>query len=436
MAKGDKVQKDIIQMSKREIDRLGVIQEVLNKRIRQKEAARMLFLSTRQVRRIIRKVIIHGETAVVHGNRGKPSSRKAPEEFKEQVMETVRKKYYDFGPSFAAEKLEAVDKLPVSRETLRGWMIEGHIWIPRKLRQQRDIHCWRKRKECFGEMIQTDGSEHDWLEGRGPEMVLMGYIDDATGGVFSRFYPGETTGAAMKSFKEYIEEYGIPESLYFDRHSIYKTTRQANLEEQLKGQLPKTQFEMALEILSVEAIHAYSPQAKGRIERLFSTFQDRLIKELRLAGINNLDAANNFLKEYLPRYNCIFAIPAANPKNLHKPVPSDMDLDWVFALREKRIISKDFTVSWNNRAFLLSKPSGSLIKAQVIVLENLKGEIRIWLNNRYLEFIEITAGTLRQIRTKKQSAGKTAVKLPYKIWKPPADHPWRRKWSFLPDAAG
>jgi hypothetical protein len=264
----------------------------------------------------------------------------------------------------------------------------------------------------------------------------MGYIDDATGGVFSRFYPGETTGAAMESFKEYIEEYGIPESLYFDRHSIYKTTRQANLEEQLKGQLPKTQFEMVLEVLGVEPIHAYSPQAKGRIERLFSTFQDRLIKEMRLAGINNLDAANNFLKEYLPRYNCIFAIPAANSKNLHKPVPSDMDLDWVFALREKRTISKDFTVSWNNRAFLLSKPSGSLIKAQVIVLENLKGEIRIWLNNRYLEFTEITAGTLRQIRTKKQSAGKTIAKLPYKIWKPSADHPWRRKWSFLPDAAG
>ena len=145
--------------------------------------------------------------------------------------------------------------------------------------------------------------------------------------------------------------------------------------------------------------------------------------------------ANNFLKEYLPKYNCIFAIPAANPKNLHKPVPADMDLAWVFALREERIISKDFLVAWNNRAFLLAKPSMALIKAKVTVLENLQGEIRIWLNNRYLEFTEITAGTLRQIRTKKQSSGKTAVKLSYKIWKPPADHPWRRKWSCSTGAA-
>lgn len=274
-------------------------------------------------------------------------------------------------------------------------------------------------------MVQTDGSVHDWLEGRGPAMVLMGYIDDATGGVFSKFYPAETTEAAMKSFKEYIEEYGIPESLYFDRHSIYKTTRQPNLEEQLKGQLPKTQFEMALDFLSVEAIHAHSPQAKGRIERLFRTFQDRLIKEMRLAGIDNLAGANNFLKEYLPKYNCIFAIPAANPKNLHKPVPADMDLVWVFALREERIISKDFLVAWNNRAFLLSKPSMTLIKAKVTVLENLQGEIRIWLNNRYLKFTEITADTLRQIRERKRPAKPNGIKTRYKTWKPPIDHPWR-----------
>lgn len=419
------MREDIIQMSRKEIDRLGVIREVMNKRTKQKEAARMLSLSTRQVRRIIRKVIIHGEIAVVHGNRGKPSPRKFPQGFKEKVMQAVRKKYYDFGPSFAAEKLEETDNLPVNRETLRGWMMEGHLWVPRKLRKQGEIHCWRKRKECFGEMVQTDGSVHDWLEGRGPAMVLMGYIDDATGGVFSKFYPAETTEAAMKSFKEYIEEYGIPESLYFDRHSIYKTTRQPNLEEQLKGQLPKTQFEMALDFLSVEAIHAHSPQAKGRIERLFRTFQDRLIKEMRLAGIDNLAGANNFLKEYLPKYNCIFAIPAANPKNLHKPVPADMDLVWVFALREERIISKDFLVAWNNRAFLLSKPSMTLIKAKVTVLENLQGEIRIWLNNRYLKFTEITADTLRQIRERKRPAKPNGIKTRYKTWKPPIDHPWR-----------
>jgi len=425
------VQQDIIQMSRKEIERLGVVQEVLNRRTRQKEAARMLSLSTRQVRRIIRKVRIHGEVAVVHGNRGKPSPRRFPEEFKQKVMRIVKKKYYDFGPSFAAEKLETAEKLPVNRETVRGWMIENHLWIPRKLRQQGAIHCWRKRKECFGEMVQTDGSVHDWLEGRGPEMVLMGYIDDATSQVFARFYPQETTGAAMESFKRYIEEYGIPRSLYFDRHSIYKTTRQPNLEEQLKGQLPRTQFEMALEILNVEPIHAYSPQAKGRIERLFCTFQDRLIKELRLAGIKNLPQANGFLKRYLPRYNCVFAIPPANPKDFHRPIPTELDLNWVFAFREKRVISKDFTVAWSNRVFLLSRPSRALIKTQATVLEDLKGEIKIWLNNRYLEFQEITPDTLRRIRERKYSTKSTGVKLPRKIWKPPVDHPWRTEGSLF-----
>lgn len=429
------MQKDIIKMSKKEIDRLGVIQEVINKRIRQKEAAQMISLSTRQVRRIIRKVVIHGETAVVHGNRGKPSSRKFPDGFKKKVIETVRKKYYDFGPSFAAEKLEATDNLPVSRETLRGWMMENHIWIPRKLRQEGQIHPWRKRKECFGEMVQTDGSEHNWLEGRGPKMILMGYIDDATGRVFARFYPAETTGAAMESFKRYVEEYGIPRSLYFDRHSIYKTTRKPSLDEQLKGQMPKTQFEAVMEILGVEPIFAYSPQAKGRIERLFATFQDRLIKELRLAGVDNLVGANDFLEEYLPRYNCLFSIPAANPKDLHRPIPADMDLDWVFAFREKRVVSRDYTVCWKNRFLLLSEPTKTMERAPVTVLENLKGEIRIWQEKRYLPFTEITADTLSRVRTKRQKIKKVEIKPPYKIWKPPADHPWRKKWSSFTEAA-
>ncbi|MFH2068802.1 MAG: hypothetical protein ABII89_04995 [Candidatus Omnitrophota bacterium] len=175
-------------------------------------------------------------------------------------------------------------------------------------------HCWRNQKECFGGMVQTDGSVHDWLEGRGRKKVLMGYIDDATSQVFARFYPQETTGAAMESFKGYIEEYGISKSFYFDRHSICKTIRQPNLDEQLKGQLSRTQFEMALEVLNVEPIHAYSPQAKGRIERLFATFQDRLIKELRLAKIKNLSQTNGFLKGYLPPIQLRICYPSGQPQ--------------------------------------------------------------------------------------------------------------------------
>ena len=420
------MKEEIIRMSKKEVDRLGVIHEVLNRRIKQKEGARMLFLSSRQVRRLIQKVKIHGEIGIVHGNRGKPSPRRFSGEFKEKVIGIVKRKYYDFGPTLAAEKLKVIDRLSVNRETVRGWMIDNHLWTPRKFREQGEIHCWRKRKECFGEMIQTDGSVHDWLEGRGPQMVLMGYIDDATNQVFGRFYPQETSHAALDSFRGYIEEYGIPQSLYFDRHSIYKTTRQANLDEQLAGQSSKTQFEMVLDILNVESIHAYSPQAKGRIEKLFGTFQDRLIKEMRLAGIDNLKQANSFLEGYLPRYNCVFAIPPANPKDLHKPIPAEMDLDWVFAFRENRTVSRDFTIAWNNRAFLLARTSQALIKVSVTVLENLKGEVKIWFNNRFLEFQEITPDTLHQIR-EKRSSRKTFSSRPRIPWKPPADHPWGRQ---------
>lgn len=263
-------------MMEKEIERLKVIHKVIDKRIKQKDAAKILSLSTRQVRRIQKKVKEKGDTAVVHSNRGRPSSRKFPEEFKNEVIDIVKKRYYDFGPKFASEKLLENESKKVSKETLRKWVIEEGIWIPRKLRKKTDVHPWQKRKDCFGEMLLTNTSIHDWLEGRGPKMVLLAYIDDATSNAFARFYPQETTYAAMHSFRLYIEKYGIPQSVYFDRNSIYKTTREPNLDEELRREMPKTQFEKVLNILNVEPILAYSPEAKGRIERLFRTFQDRL----------------------------------------------------------------------------------------------------------------------------------------------------------------
>lgn len=419
------MKEEIIIMSKKELSRLEVIHKAIEKRIKQKDAAKRLSLSVRQVKRITKKVKIHGDIAIVHGNRGKSSKRKFPDEFKDEVIKIVKQKYYDFGPKFASEKLEENEGIKVSRETLRQWMIEEHIWIPRKLRVKNDIHQWRKRKDCFGEMILTDGSEHDWLEGRGPEMVLMAYIDDATNNVFARFYPSETTHAAMHSFRIYIEKYGIPMSIYFDRNSIFKTTRQPTLDESLKGEMPKTQFEKVLDILNVEPIHAYSAEAKGRIERLFRTFQDRLIKEMRLVGVSNIDEANKFLETYLPKYNSIFSIPPANSKNLHREVPVDLELDWVFAFRDERVITNDFTVFWKNRVFLINRPFITLRRRKVTVMENLKGEIRIWFNGRFLEFEEITKDTLREMRERKQHMKATKKNMCSKRWKPAPNHPWR-----------
>lgn len=418
------MRKDIIKMSKKELRRLEVIHKVLDKRIKQGYAAEILLLSVRQVKRIVKKVRIHGDIAIVHGNRGKPSKRKFPDDFKDEVIKVVKRRYYDFGPTFASEKLEENESMKVSNETLRQWMISEYIWIPRKIRDNENIHQWRKRKECFGEMIQTDGSVGDWLEGRGPNMVLMAYIDDATGNPFARFYLSEDTQSAMHSFKLYIKKYGIPMSIYFDRNSIYKTTRQPNLDEELKGERPKTQFENVLDILNVQSIFAYSAEAKGRIERLFRTFKDRLIKEMRLAGICNIEEANKFLISYLPKYSSMFSVPPVNPKDLHRQVQPDLDIDWVFAFREKRVISNDFTISWKNRTFLLNKPSIALKRRRATVLENLKGEIRISFNSRFLTFKEITKDTLNQMRKRKQLIKPADKKTSSKPWKPAANHPW------------
>ncbi len=206
-------------------------------------------------------------------------------------------------------------------------MIQEGIWTPRKTRDKDNAHTWRKRKECFGEMVQTDGSVGNWFEDRGPKAVMMAYIDDATGIPFARFYPSEDTRAAMDSFRKYTEKYGISQSLYFDRNSIYKTTRKANLDEELQGKSPQTQFKKVMDILNVKPIYAYSAEAKGRIERLFRTFKDRLIKEMRLENISNIDEANEFLKIYLPKYSEKFSVPPANSKNLHREVPTDMNLE-------------------------------------------------------------------------------------------------------------
>jgi hypothetical protein len=404
-----------------------VIHKIIGKQLKQKDAAEILSLTERQIRNIVSAVKTNGDTAIIHSNRGRASNRKYSDEFKDAVIETVREKYHDFGPTLASEKLEELDSLQISRETLRNWMILEGIRIPSKKRAKDDDHTWRKRKDHFGEMIQTDGSIGKWFEDRGPKAVMMGYIDDATGIPFARFYPAEDTRAAMDSFRKYIEIYGIPKSLYFDRNSIYKTTRKPNQDEELTGKSPATQFEKVLNILDVEPIFAYSPQAKGRIERLFNTFKDRLIKEMRLAGVGTIEEGNKFLETYLPKYAQRFAVEAVEPENLHREIPAEMDLDWVFAFREKRTVTKDFTIRWRNRFFLLKKQSIVIKRKKVTVLENLFDEIRIQFKGRFLEFSEITKDTLLAKRRERKDKELAVHSKPKKPWKPAGNHPWRQQ---------
>ena len=418
------MKKDIIAMSKKELRRLPIIHRVMEKRLTQVKAAEMLDLCDRQIRRIISKIKAGGDPAIVHGNRGKASPVKFPGEREEKIMRVVEKRYYDFGPTFAAEKLLECEKIKISKEKLRQLMISHEIDYPRRKKKGK-IHQWRERKHCRGEMIQMDGSDHDWLEGRGPKLVLMGYIDDASNTVFGRFYGYEGTFPAMDSLKRYLAIYGIPFSFYVDRHSTYKTTRQPNLEEDLKGEFAKTQFARLLNELDVKPIFARSPQAKGRIERSFETLQDRLVKELRLAGVSSLEQANTFLDKYLPKYNARFAVKPLRKINLHRAVSKPLNLDEIFCIKEYRTIGNGFTCQWKNRLFLVKNPSITMKKQRVCIMQQFDGKISLKLKNKYLSFVEITKKDLRAM-DKDREAARKLIKKARIYYPPPKNHPWRK----------
>lgn len=376
---------DIITMSQRELQRLPVIESVLAKRMTQVEGAGCLDVSTRQVRRLERRVEREGPSGLIHRSRGRPSNRAKPQRLRCQVLELIREKYPDFGPTLACEKLAEVHKLTLSDETVRRWMRAEGLWAGR--RRPRPHRQWRERSACLGAMIQMDGSHHRWLEGRGPEFVLMGYVDDATGRVYARFYPGEDREAAFDSFQRYCRLYGIPQRVYLDKHTIYKSPGKPTIEDQLANQWPRTQFERALAELGVEVIHAHSPQAKGRVERLFRTFQDRLIKELRLAKIQTLPEANRFLVGFLQAYNRRFSRAPRQPGNLHRPAPAGKLLGQVLCVKEPRVVANDGTVQVDGQRLQLLPPGlRSLAKKGVVVTIRPNGRMRVLYEGKELAY--------------------------------------------------
>ena len=275
-------EKDIIMVRQKDLRRLHVVHKVLEGTMTQREAAELVSLSERQIRRIVERIRQEGDKGVCHTARGKPSNRRLPEKLKDRIVHLYKTTYADFGPTLFTEKLEEREGISISRETARTWLKEEGLW---KTHRRRKAHRqWRERKDRYGEMVQMDGSHHDWFEGRGPACVFMGYIDDATGNVFGRFYEYEGTIPAMDSFTRYIKKHGLPMTVYLDKHTTYKSPAEPTLEDELNGTEPLSEFGRALAELGVELIHAHSPQAKGRIERLFNTLQDRLVKEMRLGA--------------------------------------------------------------------------------------------------------------------------------------------------------
>jgi DNA-binding Lrp family transcriptional regulator len=404
--------KDIITMSRREAKRLHIINQALDKRITQAKAADLIGLSSRQLRRMIKRIREEGDDGISHRSRGKASNRRLSQKVKDKVLKLYRNQYSGYGPTFVCEKLFDDHKIKLGDETLRLWLNQGNIlYEKRKGRKHRQ---WRERKHHFGEMVQMDGSHHAWFEGRGNECVLMGYIDDATGTVYGRFYDYEGTMPAMDSFNRYIRLYGIPQSVYLDKHSTYKSTTKQSIQDELEDKKPMSQFERSLAELGVTVNHANSPQAKGRIERLFRTLQDRLVKEMRLARVRSVEQANEFLKQYLPTYNRRFKVKPVSESDVHQAALSMRERDKIFCIRDERTLRNDFTIAYNGKLYQIK----DAVKAQkVAVEERLDGSLHVTHRGIDLRYREI-----KRQPSKEKPQKPLLIERRYQ----PADHPWKR----------
>ena len=412
---------ETISMSQRERHRLEAFARVGRGEITLVKASELLGLSYRQTKRCFGRYRQEGDQGLVHRLRGQPSNRQANARQKRRVLAVYEKKYADYGPTLAAECLKEEDRLEVAVETLRQWLLLAGLW--RKRRRRRPYRQRRARKEYFGELVQMDGSHHDWFEGRRDWAVLMVLIDDATSEVFAWFSEEETTIAAMEAFSGYVEGYGLPRGLYVDRDSIYRCDREATIAENLAGKEPTTQFGRAMEELDVRVIMAHSPQAKGRVERVNGTLQDRLVKALRRAKINDLASANRFLQEkFLPAFNRRFVKKAAKPGDLHRRLPRGLDLGRVLSIRETRVVQNDWTLRFENRWYQLAQPHQKLALAgrPVTVSQRLDGRVELLYGGRELSYRELPAPPQRP-----QEAMALEIRS-NQGQRPPADHPWRQ----------
>ncbi len=409
------VGEDRVIMSVKELRRVHVIRHTMEKKLTQVKAGTLLGLTTRHIRRLIERVEQAGDQGLAHRGRGKPSNRRIAARVKATVLRLYERRYGDFGPTLAAEKLTEREGITISDETLRRWL-RAH-GIDHFTRRKRPHRAWRERKAHVGELIQLDGSHHDWLEGRGPHGVLMAYIDDASSRVFARFYAYEGTIPAMDSFQRYVQHYGIPLAVYADKHTTYHSPAPPTVDDQLAGITPMSQFGRALGELGVELIAAHSPQAKGRVERLFKTVQDRLVKELRLAGSATIEAANRFVEEWLPIYNRRFAVQPAQAADLHRPRPAGRALDHMLCIKTTRCLRKDFTIAHQGRLYQIHD---TLRATHVLVEGHVDGTMRITHQGRTLGFHAITSRPMKAAEAKTVHRPRCPVT-------PRPDHPWRKR---------
>src|SRR6266542_3984778 len=428
-------------MSARELGRAAVLAQVKAQTLALREAAGLLGVTYRQAKRLWARYRAGGAKALVHRSVGRRSNRAWPAPAREAVLALVRAHYggaasrgpgQRFGPTLVAEHLWCDHGLLVPVATLTRWLRAAGLWS--RARRGRPRHRRRERKAHFGELVQLDGSFHDWFEGRGPRACLMTLIDDATGTTLLRFGAEETTWAAAGVLRAWVERYGIPRALYTDWKSVYQ--RAPSLGERLRGEPAVSRFGRMGATLGIQLIGAASPQAKGRVERGHGTHQDRLIKKLRLRGITSYDAANRFLEEhYLAEHNRRFARQPAEEADYHRRRPTARQLDEIFWLEEERVVSQDWVVRYNNRLQQLERQSQhwAPAKSRVVVRENEAGEIAIHYRGRSLSFREIPAFTERS--RARGAAPSSAPPSPsptrWHAYTPPSTHPWRRGYQHM-----
>lgn len=419
--------KGYIFMSAKETERIPILENLVAKRIKQKHAAAQLKLSVRQVRRILARYKQKEVAGLVHKNQGQRSNRAIDQKEKDRAITLMRQYYHDFGPTFAHEKLKEHHGISFGVETLRKEMIKQHIWMPTK-RKVENFHPYRERRACIGELVQLDGSPFAWFEERGDTCTLLAFIDDATSKIMDgEFVNYEGTFTLFGATEHYLTTHGKPLALYVDKHSTFKVNRHATIEEELRDCQIQSQFARAMAELGITLIFAHSPQAKGRVERLFETLQDRLVKELRLAGISNKTEGTRYFREvYLPKHNGKFAVLPQDKANLHRSLLPTDDLSRIFTIQSTRMVTKDLILQYKNTRYQLLPSNGyhyTLRRAKVTVEEKQDGTVTFRYKDRTISWA-IAQQEVKRTTPAQVVSAKTFQER--RVYIPGPDHPWRR----------
>lgn len=376
----------MLVLSTKERDRLKVLHEVKKGHLTQRVAAAQLGISDRWVRKLLRRIKREGDRGVVHRLRGRPSKRRLAESVRMKALALVKSKYGDFGPTLACEYLARKDAVKVSKETLRQWLMAAGLRRVKR-RKVEEVHVWRARRSCRGELVQWDTSEHDWLEGRRSKLYLVAMIDDATSRTYARFVEHDSTEENLRVLWGYLERWGRPVEFYTDKNSLFRVNQPSGeaADEEVKEEL--TQIGRALRELGIGWIPAHSPQAKGRIERFFGTAQDRLVKGLRLAGAQSLEEANAYLEqEYLPQWEQQFTVEARNGTDAHRPLGKEQDLAAILSQVEERIVTHDYTIRYQGKIYQIARSEvrAGLRGGRVRVEQRLDGSVAVRFGKNYL----------------------------------------------------